>query len=77
MPFRVGQKELLKKAEWLKEKINNNWLIEGPSVKKHEEKPFYLLTEEEANKKGAHIIGLIANISLLLMALVIFLMFKR
>lgn len=49
----------------------------GPSVKKHEEKPFYLLTEEEASKKGAHIIGLVANISLLLMALVIFLMFKR
>ncbi len=49
----------------------------GPAAKKSEEKPFYLLTEKAARKKGAHIIGLVANLSVLLVAGLIFVMFKR
>jgi len=49
----------------------------GAITRKIEEKPFYLLTEDSARKKGAHVIGLIANLSVILVVGLIFAMFKR
>lgn len=64
---------------------NQTWQIinyamtfsEGPSTKKIEEEPFYLLTDTEAKTKGAHVVGLVANLSMLLVAGLIFIIFRR
>lgn len=48
-----------------------------PPTKKTEEEPFYLLTDTEARTKGAHVVGLVANLSMLLVAGLIFIIFRR